>query len=50
MIANPVWPGLGPDSDENLVWVLKPGQLAKKIGPDKKAALALPILRAIFEN
>jgi phosphopantothenoylcysteine decarboxylase/phosphopantothenate--cysteine ligase len=50
MIANPVWPGLGPDSDENLVWVLKPGQPTKKIGPDKKAALALPILRAIFEN
>jgi phosphopantothenoylcysteine decarboxylase/phosphopantothenate--cysteine ligase len=50
MIANPIWPGLGPDSDENLVWVLKPGHSTKKIGPDKKAALALPILRAIFEN
>jgi phosphopantothenoylcysteine decarboxylase/phosphopantothenate--cysteine ligase len=50
MIANPVWPGLGPDSDENLVWVLKPGAPPKKIGPDKKAALALPILRAIFET
>jgi phosphopantothenoylcysteine decarboxylase/phosphopantothenate--cysteine ligase len=50
MIANPVWPGLGPDSEENLVWVLRSGQPTKKIGPDKKAALALPILRAIFEN
>jgi phosphopantothenoylcysteine decarboxylase/phosphopantothenate--cysteine ligase len=48
MIANPLWPGLGPDSDQNLVWVLKPGAAPVKLGPDSKERLALPILQILF--
>lgn len=48
MIANPVWPGLGPDSDENLIWILRPGQEAKKIGPAPKSELGFQIIKALF--
>lgn len=48
MIANPVWEGLGPDSDENLVWILSPTQSVKKIGPAPKAELGAQIIKAIF--
>jgi phosphopantothenoylcysteine decarboxylase/phosphopantothenate--cysteine ligase len=48
MIANPVWEGLGPDSDENQVWILKPGHKHIKIGPAPKSQLGHPILEAIF--
>lgn len=48
MIANPVWPGLGPDSDQNLVWVLKPSSAPIKIGPASKDSLAVPILEGLF--
>ncbi len=50
MIANPVWPGLGPDSDQNQVWILKPDKTTEKLGPADKTELSLPILRSLFEE
>ncbi len=50
MIANPVWPGLGPDSDINQVWILKPGAEAIKLGPSLKNEMGEPILRALFNQ
>lgn len=48
LVANPVWPGLGPDSDQNQVWILTPSTDAVKLGPGAKADLGLPILQALF--
>jgi phosphopantothenoylcysteine decarboxylase/phosphopantothenate--cysteine ligase len=48
MIANPVWEGLGPDSDDNQVWIIKPGHKPELIGPAPKDTLGAPILKAIF--
>jgi phosphopantothenoylcysteine decarboxylase/phosphopantothenate--cysteine ligase len=48
IIANPLWAGLGPDSDQNLVWILKPNQSVEKIGPANKTELSMSILRSLF--
>lgn len=48
MIANPVWPGLGPESDENQVWILRPKSEPVKLGPTSKKNLGRPILEALF--
>jgi len=48
MIANPVWEGLGPDSDLNQVWVLRPGQKTQMFGPARKSELTRPILELLF--
>ncbi len=48
MIANPVWPGLGPESDTNQVWILRPGVPTVKIGPATKESISLPILQTLF--
>jgi phosphopantothenoylcysteine decarboxylase/phosphopantothenate--cysteine ligase len=48
MIANPVWPGLGPESKNNQVWILRPGREAVSFGPESKEALAPRILYELF--
>lgn len=48
LIANPVWPGLGPESDQNQVWILRPGTGPLLLGPSRKTDLGLPILQALF--
>lgn len=48
MIANPVRPGLGPEADQNEVWILKPGETPEHLGPMDKGELADPILRSLF--
>jgi phosphopantothenoylcysteine synthetase/decarboxylase len=48
MIGNPVWPGLGPESDQNRVSMLKPGKPVEKLRPAKKTELSFPILRPRF--
>jgi phosphopantothenoylcysteine decarboxylase/phosphopantothenate--cysteine ligase len=45
LIANPVWPGLGPEAEHNEIWILKPGQTPLHYGPALKAELADPILK-----
>jgi phosphopantothenoylcysteine decarboxylase/phosphopantothenate--cysteine ligase len=49
LIANPVRLGLGPEAEMNEIWILKPGHPHLHLGPMNKAALAEPILRALFE-
>lgn len=48
LIANPVRPGLGPEADQNVVWILKPNAEPIHLGPIAKSELAEPILRALF--
>jgi phosphopantothenoylcysteine decarboxylase/phosphopantothenate--cysteine ligase len=48
VIANPVWDGLGPDSDHNQIWILTPHQPVQALGPGPKSDLAWPILQALF--
>jgi phosphopantothenoylcysteine decarboxylase / phosphopantothenate---cysteine ligase len=48
MVANPVSQGLGPEADQNEVWVLRPGQQPVHLGPAPKEALAGPLLDALF--
>jgi len=45
LIANPVWPGLGPEAAHNEIWIMKPGQAPLHLGPALKAELAGPILK-----
>jgi phosphopantothenoylcysteine decarboxylase / phosphopantothenate---cysteine ligase len=45
LIANPVWPGLGPEAPRNEIWILKPEQAPLHFGPAPKAELAGPILK-----
>ncbi len=49
LVANPVRPGLGPESPRNELWVLRPGREAAHLGPDSKDALARPLLEALFQ-
>jgi phosphopantothenoylcysteine decarboxylase/phosphopantothenate--cysteine ligase len=48
MIANPVWPGLGPESDRNQVWILRPEKGVVALGPAPKEELAPRILGVLF--
>jgi len=48
MIANPLWPGLGPESDQNQIWLLRPNRSPLKFGPAPKDQLSDPILQALF--
>jgi phosphopantothenoylcysteine decarboxylase/phosphopantothenate--cysteine ligase len=48
LIANPVRPGLGPEADQNEVWILKPGSEPVHLGPIDKSEIAEPILRTLF--
>lgn len=50
MIANPVWSGLGPESDENQVWILRPDLEPVKLGPASKESLSQPILDTLFTD
>ena len=50
IIANPVRLGLGPDADENEVWIIKGGKKPLHLGPKLKSELAEPILRALFDS
>lgn len=47
LIANPVWEGLGPEADRNLVWVMAPGASPVALGPAAKSDLSAPILGAV---
>jgi phosphopantothenoylcysteine decarboxylase/phosphopantothenate--cysteine ligase len=49
LIANPVRPGLGPEAEKNVIWILKPDQEPVHLGPVQKSELAEPILRAVFD-
>jgi phosphopantothenoylcysteine decarboxylase/phosphopantothenate--cysteine ligase len=49
LIANPVRDGLGPDSDRNELWVIRPTGEPVHLGPDSKDALAFPLLQALFD-
>lgn len=48
IVANPVRPGLGPDADDNELWILRSGKPAVHLGPGPKSQLAEPMLAAIF--
>lgn len=48
MIANPVWPGLGPDAERNQLWVLRPGLAPQALGPALKGELARPLLELLW--
>jgi phosphopantothenoylcysteine decarboxylase/phosphopantothenate--cysteine ligase len=48
IVANPVWPGLGPESADNQLWVLREGKAPHSLGPAPKSRLASPLLRALF--
>jgi phosphopantothenoylcysteine decarboxylase/phosphopantothenate--cysteine ligase len=48
MLANPVWPGLGPDADQNRFWILREDHDPVSLGPASKEALSLPILKTLF--
>lgn len=48
IIANPVWPGFGPEAEMNQVWIIRPEQAPVKLGPALKRDLARPILRELF--
>lgn len=48
LIANPVRPGLGPEAEQNEVWILKPNAEPLHLGPVAKSELAEPILRSLF--
>ncbi|MBS1982771.1 MAG: bifunctional phosphopantothenoylcysteine decarboxylase/phosphopantothenate--cysteine ligase CoaBC [Bdellovibrionales bacterium] len=50
LIANPVWPGLGPDAANNQVWVLRPDHRPVKFGPGPKANIARSLLAALTDN
>jgi phosphopantothenoylcysteine decarboxylase/phosphopantothenate--cysteine ligase len=49
LVANPVWPGLGPEASHNEIWIMKPGQAPLHLGPALKAELAGPILKNTLE-
>jgi phosphopantothenoylcysteine decarboxylase/phosphopantothenate--cysteine ligase len=48
IIANPVSTHFGPDSDQNLVWVLRKNQPALKLGPKPKSELGHSIIECLF--
>jgi phosphopantothenoylcysteine decarboxylase/phosphopantothenate--cysteine ligase len=48
LIANPVRPGVGPEADQNEIWILRPNTEPVHLGPVDKCQLAEPILRALF--
>lgn len=48
IVANPVRPGLGPEADDNELWVLRDGKPAIHIGPLPKAQLVEPMLAALL--
>lgn len=49
VVANPVWPGLGPDGDCNRVWILRPGRPDLALEPAPKDALGARIVDALFD-
>ncbi len=48
MIANPVWPGLGPESERNQVWIIRPDRATVALGPAPKEELAPVIVKELF--
>lgn len=48
IVANPVSEGLGPDSDKNEIWLLRPGQQTVHWGPEEKSTLAPLLLETLF--
>ena len=51
LVANPVWPGLGPEAPDNRLWVLFSHNKSpqQSFGPARKCDLALPLLRGISD-
>jgi phosphopantothenoylcysteine decarboxylase/phosphopantothenate--cysteine ligase len=50
IVANPVAPGLGPESESNEFWVIRPGKPVVHLGPSPKAELARPLLETLFRG
>jgi phosphopantothenoylcysteine decarboxylase/phosphopantothenate--cysteine ligase len=50
IVANPVWPDLGPEATENRLWILREGQAPFALGPSAKSRLAAPMLRALLAH
>jgi phosphopantothenoylcysteine decarboxylase/phosphopantothenate--cysteine ligase len=48
IVANPVRPGLGPESDRNELWVIRPDRPVEHLGPAPKTELARPLLKSLF--
>ena len=48
IVANPVRGGLGPESDRNELWVLKPDGSSVHFSPALKSDLARPLLTELF--
>jgi phosphopantothenoylcysteine decarboxylase/phosphopantothenate--cysteine ligase len=49
IVANPVREGLGPEADENELWLLRPPEELTHFGPAPKDTLAAPLLEALFK-
>jgi phosphopantothenoylcysteine decarboxylase/phosphopantothenate--cysteine ligase len=47
LIANPVRPSLGPDADQNEIWILRPSGETLHFGPAQKSLVAKEILKHI---
>ena len=50
MVANPVWQGLGPESESNLLWILRPGLPDVEIPLAPKTEQAAPLVDLLFSN
>ncbi len=50
VIANPLWKGFGPESDQNQVWVIRQNQPMLKFGPANKTELCDTIISSLFKN
>lgn len=50
IVANPVWPNLGPGALDNQLWVIRPGKDTVPMGPALKFALAHPLLKLLFSE
>lgn len=48
IVANPIREGLGPDANENLVWVVKGDAEPIRIGPEWKGRMGNSVLNAIY--
>ncbi len=50
LVANPVLPGLGPESARNEIWLLGPHKDPLHFGPGLKHDLAAPLFHHLFER